>query len=440
MKRIIPIVLVLTLILAISVPAFAAGGGVGISTNTGPKSLQEDIELFYSNHKDREWAEHMVIPHHYFEDPHEAFDDLYETGTPNNWFYGTVECAALPSTEVINTNNGWKLDTHDIYDIYIAPQVKTAINYTNHFFGHPTRICNQYNPVVWESRAPLNTTEENMYFGAYSEETAALIAAWWNALDAYIAQQNGTAVPEPVQEPTPTPTPAPAPTPAPTPSSEDANTMLITIPYEGAPQKEIHVSAWAKSELSDAVSADILRFNIVSRDLADLTKDINRGQFCIVLDNMLDSLGIVDYSKSPDYADMNAAIDTAQDIPWDNPPFDDLWLYDNMCAGTFIYRLWTLGIAKGVGNNHFGQFDTLTREQAATFIVRAADVIGVDLKDADIPFTDGISDWAMDGVRCCYGSGIMKGVSNTKFAAKDNLTAEQAILIALRLYELAANK
>ena len=200
------------------------------------------------------------------------------------------------------------------------------------------------------------------------------------------------------------------------------------------------VSKWAKPELQNAIDATILRKNSWRRS-TNLTEDCYRGEFCMILDNVLESLGIVDYTSSdPELEGSEDMWDVGQNIDYDNPPFDDLWFDDLLTCGSFVYRLWSLGIAKGVSDNHFGQWDTLTREQAATFVVRTANVIGVDLKDADIPFTDNISSWAMDGVRCCYGSGIMKGVSDTRFAGKDNLTREQAILIALRLYELAANK
>ena len=91
----------------------------------------------------------------------------------------------------------------------------------------------------------------------------------------------------------------------------------------------------------------------------------------------------------------------------------------------------------GTSDTIIGLSDRLTREQAATIIQRTATVLGINLPDGDIPFTDSISDWALDGVRHCYAAGIMNGYDDTNFGAKDNYTYDQALITVYRLYQYA---
>lgn len=108
-------------------------------------------------------------------------------------------------------------------------------------------------------------------------------------------------------------------------------------------------------------------------------------------------------------------------------------IYDYICA------LYHLGIVNGTSATNFSPYDTLTREQAATILIRAADVLGINAPDVDIPFTDNISSWAVNGVRRAYGAKLMNGYSATEFGAKDAYTSEQALITVYRLYQ-AANK
>jgi len=72
------------------------------------------------------------------------------------------------------------------------------------------------------------------------------------------------------------------------------------------------------------------------------------------------------------------------------------------------------GIVNGVGNNHFNPDGTITRQEAAAMVARAAKVMGLDTSgdDADeilLLFSDGdsVAAWAKDSVAWCYESGIL---------------------------------
>ena len=100
---------------------------------------------------------------------------------------------------------------------------------------------------------------------------------------------------------------------------------------------------------------------------------------------------------------------------------------------------------KGIDNindieKYKGKDLLITREQAATFLYRTAEFLGnKTIKKTDINklYDDetAISNWAKDYVACMNAMGIMKGVSERKFAPLDAYSVEQAIATMLRLYE-----
>ena len=96
--------------------------------------------------------------------------------------------------------------------------------------------------------------------------------------------------------------------------------------------------------------------------------------------------------------------------------------YINICAQN--------GVVNGIGDNLFGVGRTVTREEAATILVRAAENAGITL-DYDFtifPFKDEaqISDWAKTSVSVLYESLILDGMENGDFEPKENVTRAQA--------------
>jgi len=99
----------------------------------------------------------------------------------------------------------------------------------------------------------------------------------------------------------------------------------------------------------------------------------------------------------------------------------------------------------------FSPNDTLTREQAATMVVRAINfvnfvkthetytetelwaAVSASTNAADAGYSDSISSWAKDAVNFCAANGYMSGVGDNHFDAKSNYTIEQAILVLSRI-------
>lgn len=105
-----------------------------------------------------------------------------------------------------------------------------------------------------------------------------------------------------------------------------------------------------------------------------------------------------------------------------------------------ILMLNGLGIINGKSATEFAPNDYLTREEAATIIVRMVNKV-FPMAATEMWFEyddiDEISEWASDSIQTISNLGFMNGVGNNKFAPKDTYTTEQAIVTLVRVLESA---
>lgn len=103
-----------------------------------------------------------------------------------------------------------------------------------------------------------------------------------------------------------------------------------------------------------------------------------------------------------------------------------------------------LGIVTGVGNNKFAPTKTTDREQIATMVARAINVVeetkGVELTPASASieaFTDKdqVSGWAVEAVGTLAANRIMNGTTATTLSPKNSCTVEQSICLIFRVYQ-----
>ena len=103
-----------------------------------------------------------------------------------------------------------------------------------------------------------------------------------------------------------------------------------------------------------------------------------------------------------------------------------------------ILILNALGIINGKSETEFAPNDYLTREEAATIIIRMINKV-MPMAATEMWFEyddiDEISEWASDSVQTISNLGFMNGVGNNRFAPKDTYTTEQAIATLVRVYE-----
>ena len=94
-------------------------------------------------------------------------------------------------------------------------------------------------------------------------------------------------------------------------------------------------------------------------------------------------------------------------------------------------------IIYGKSDTEFAPNDLLTREEAATIIVRMINKV-MPMSATEMYFEYGdindISEWALSAVQVMGNLGFMNGVGENKFAPKDNYTVEQSIATLIRMY------
>ena len=105
-----------------------------------------------------------------------------------------------------------------------------------------------------------------------------------------------------------------------------------------------------------------------------------------------------------------------------------------------ILMLNGLGIINGKSATEFAPNDYLTREEAATIIVRMVNkVFPMAATEMWFEYDDinEVSKWASDSIQTISNLGFMNGVGNNRFAPKDTYTTEQAIVTLVRVLESA---
>ncbi|MBQ1351667.1 MAG: bacterial Ig-like domain-containing protein, partial [Oscillospiraceae bacterium] len=183
-------------------------------------------------------------------------------------------------------------------------------------------------------------------------------------------------------------------------------------------------SDWAKAEVDTATSLGLIPSDLQSKYQTEIT----RAEFCRLIVNMLEKVcdqDIEDILKDAELVvDPNAFTDT-------NDPD--------------ILAACALGIIKGIGNHKFSPNGNITREDAATMLMRT--YYGPDMEEEEavqhVDYADRsqIGSWARNGVDLAStmkdpvsGIAVMQGVGGNRFNPKGTYTREQAYLTILRLY------
>lgn len=156
---------------------------------------------------------------------------------------------------------------------------------------------------------------------------------------------------------------------------------------------------------------------------SDYTVNITRAQFA--------ALAVTTYER---------ALNTTVSVNTGDDTFAD-------CTGNeYMAKAYNLGILAGYNSAdtrsgvYVGPNGPITREQAATMLARLmtkyCEVTGgvQPAKAENLPFTDTVSSWALDGIATVYEHGIMVGTSATTFDGKANYTIEQAIVTMYRYF------
>ena len=165
-------------------------------------------------------------------------------------------------------------------------------------------------------------------------------------------------------------------------------------------------SSWAAAEVNEATALGLVPDTLKSGYM----KNTTREEFC-------DTLVLLVAMKKPSL--INAE-------------------YDNMFSDTQnknVNILGSLKIVTGTGGGLFNPSGSITRQEAATMLTRAARSLGGVYIDTATDYGDKhlIADWAADGVAYVSGAGIMRGTGDG-FDPQGVYTREQTIATVLRLH------
>jgi len=171
-------------------------------------------------------------------------------------------------------------------------------------------------------------------------------------------------------------------------------------------------SDWAEDYVIKAVE-----YGLLPRELrSGFTDKITRGDYCTVL-----SLVLIQ-------KDMKRFIE--YEFP-DTPPFTDT-------DAIMIGWLNSLGIVSGIGNNLFNPDGSITRQEAAIMLRRAALEFGVGDPGQGTAFADldQADDWALEGLSFVSACGIMRGKDDNLFDPLGPYTREEAYITMVRMFDL----
>lgn len=200
----------------------------------------------------------------------------------------------------------------------------------------------------------------------------------------------------------------------------------------------MEISDWAKTEVEEAIN-----LGFVPQDMQnEYVKPITRAEFAKI------SVSFVAYQYDMDVDTMvknylSSHIDSqGNPLTFKEDSFADIkdseHEYYIKCANS-------LSIVNGKGNGIFDPNSPITREEAATMLLRTYFCYGSGVKlgskseGVDAFYDkDEISSWADSAVRYMYQWDVMKGVSDTEYAPKEHYTKEQCYITFLRLDKVYA--
>ena len=188
-------------------------------------------------------------------------------------------------------------------------------------------------------------------------------------------------------------------------------------------------SEWARTEIQNAAACNLLPYELTDK----YRENITRIEFCDLIYRLI-ATEFAPYSDSRmgEWSAIDSLIYERQLTDRINSvSFSD-------CNDDKIRFLAGADIIKGMGDGTFVPEGCITREQAATILLRTAEFLGnKTILELEKEYSDEelISDWAKKSVEAMNAMGIMMGTSPTEFMPQGSYSVEQAIVTILRLYE-----
>ena len=182
---------------------------------------------------------------------------------------------------------------------------------------------------------------------------------------------------------------------------------VLTIPASASDTP----ATWAAEDVNTAIDEGLVPTELQS----SYSEPITRAEFCALVVTMYETVVSLRIAGRETFTDTRS---------------------------TDVRRAAFIKVVEGYGDGTFGPDDELTREQAATMLMRLADAVGKPFAKHSPTFADNIliHGWAIEGVGACQAAGIMQGVGDNRFAPDDPYTREQSIVTILRTYNAVGGK
>jgi hypothetical protein len=185
---------------------------------------------------------------------------------------------------------------------------------------------------------------------------------------------------------------------------------------------ESQMDAWAYAEVTAAIEEDLVPTYLQNLYLNNITRD----EFCDLviqaIEQVLDQ-DIEDVVKAQTGKDLSSFRKAY--------PFADTTSSNVIAANA-------LGIVNGRGGSLFDPYATITRQEAAAFLMRSAKVLGMDTDSVAVAgFTDSgdVGVWFTDAVNFVYQINVMGGTGNNSFSPLGTYTREQSYMTIYRLFQ-----
>lgn len=189
------------------------------------------------------------------------------------------------------------------------------------------------------------------------------------------------------------------------------------VPEATVPLGDHEPSAWALEEVELAISKNYIPAWLQGSYRASIT----RVEFCALI-----------YT----YITETTGLNITQLIAREGADYSQFTFNDVDDSLVQVRGVAALGIVNGTGDGNFSPNNLLTREQAATMIMRMANVLGTTENNEVPVFSDStsISTWAKEGVDMVTSAKIMNGNANGTFSPKGTYTREQAYITIINAY------
>lgn len=197
---------------------------------------------------------------------------------------------------------------------------------------------------------------------------------------------------------------------------------FMTMDYTADLPQKTEMDGWAYEEVVAAIKADLVPQYLQNQYKTNIT----RADFAALAVELITT----ETGKTAEQLVKEATGKTMEQLVAEYP-FTDANSEDILTANA-------LGIINGKGNGIFDPYGLLTRQDAATMLMRVGKYLGkTDLGESDTAFSDGttIAGYAQEAVEYVNALGVMNGTSATTFSPKGTYTRQQAYITSYRLFE-----